>query len=110
VTLIETIPAMHPTVTDWISAVANSVIALTAIVAAVAWRKTLVNQRTDECIMAVLATRAAINRVLGLIRAGRTSRQIWDADGEAWRTWRRFEQTYRVMRKYDTCRRIRQPK
>lgn len=76
--------------------------------AATTWRKSLMNQRADDCISAAHEMEAAIDRCLslfweqrGLIPTYDRSQELARRYDEVWKvSWRRFDQAYAVARRY----------
>jgi hypothetical protein len=70
--------------------------------ASLTWHKTLKTQRADECIGAIHEMCAAVNRCFALKEKTRVSQDnLWKAYDAAWVvSWRRFEESYIVARRY----------
>ena len=72
-----------------------------AIWATYAWRRTLRNQRADDCISAAREMYAAIEYVIRLKLHSEDEKRLEDAYNRAWETsWRRFDAAYTVAQRW----------
>jgi hypothetical protein len=70
------------------------------------WKVTLRSQRVDECVSAARDLEGAIGRVISL-KCGTPNgqyspdRAAWDAYTPMWDSWRRFNQAFTIMYRYN---------
>lgn len=69
------------------------------------WKKTLENERADECVSAIRDFWGAVGRCVSLKKSRPQPqwdqvRAVWQAHGEMWDAWRRFDRAFSVACRY----------
>ena len=71
-----------------------------AIYGLTTWRRTLKNQRTDECLASIYAVVGLAHRCLSLKEEDAPPGKFWEAYGEAWNSHREFSSRWAILRRY----------
>jgi hypothetical protein len=76
-----------------------------AVFALWGWKKELENQRADECVSAIRDFWGAVGRCVSLKKSRPQphwdqARAVWQAHGDMWDAWRRFDRAFSVACRY----------